>query len=101
VRVAGQAGLSEEKILGVRDPGSCAAFSENERAVIRMVDELMEQSEVSPATLAILKKSFTDSDLIELLMVAGFWRTIAGILKTARVPLDDGVPGWPEGRAPA
>jgi len=56
---------------------------------------------VSPATLEILKRSFTDSDVVELLMVAGFWRTIASLLKTAKVPLDDGVPGWPEGRAPA
>jgi len=43
VRVASQAGLSEEKILGVRDPDSCAAFSESERAVMRMVDELLER----------------------------------------------------------
>jgi alkylhydroperoxidase family enzyme len=100
VRVARETGIAEEKILGVRDPESCRAFSETERALLRMVDELFDRSEVSSQTLAILRRAFTDSDLIELLMIAGFWRTIAGILKTGKVPLDDGVAGWPEGRGP-
>jgi hypothetical protein len=33
--------MSEEEILGVRDPDSCRAYSETDRAVIRMVDELL------------------------------------------------------------
>jgi hypothetical protein len=39
--------------------------------------------------------------LVKTSIVAAFWRMIAGYLKTAKVPLDAGVPGWPEGKAPA
>ncbi len=46
----------------------------------------------------MLAKSFSHAELMELLLAAGFWRMIAGYLKTTKVPLDADVPGWPEGR---
>jgi len=101
VRVSRDLKMSEEEILGVRDPDKCATYSETDRAVIRMADELLDHSEVSPGTWATLAKSFSHGELVELLLAAGFWRMIAGYLKTAKVPLDAGVPSWPEGKAPA
>ena len=101
VRVSRDLKMSEAEILGVRDPDGCAAYSNTDRAVIRMADELLDQSEVSPQTWATLEKSFSEAELVELLLIAGFWRMIAGYLKTAKVPLDAGVPSWPEGKAPA
>lgn len=101
VRVARNLKLGEEEILGVRDPERCKAYSEVDRAVIRMADELHERAEVSPATWAVLEKAFKREELVELLLAAGFWRMIAGFLKTAKVPLDEDVPSWPEGKAPA
>jgi alkylhydroperoxidase family enzyme len=101
VRVARDLKMSEEEILGVRDPGNCRAYSETDRAVIRMADELLDNSEVSLAAWTTLQKAFSNEELVELLLVAGFWRMIAGYLKSAKVALDAGVPSWPEGKAPA
>jgi alkylhydroperoxidase family enzyme len=100
VRVARDLKMSEEEILGVRDPGNCSVYTEIDRAVIRMADELLDNSEVSKETLLTLQKAFSNEELVELLLVAGFWRMIAGYLKTSEVPLDAGVPSWPEGKAP-
>jgi alkylhydroperoxidase family enzyme len=101
VRVARDLKMSDEEILGVRDPANCRAYSETDRAVIRMADELLDNSEASAGTWSTLQKAFSNEELVELLLVAGFWRMIAGYLKTAKVPLDAGVPSWPEGKAPA
>jgi alkylhydroperoxidase family enzyme len=101
VRVSRDLKMSDEEILGVRDPGNCRAYSETDRAVIRMADELLDNSEVSAETWTALQNAFSNEELVELLLVAGFWRMIAGYLKTAKVPLDAGVPSWPEGKAPA
>jgi len=101
VRVSRDLKISEEQILGVRDPGNCGAYDETDRAVIRMADELLDTSEVSAETWRILQKAFPNEQLVELLLVAGFWRMIAGYLKTAKVPLDAGVSSWPEGKPPA
>lgn len=101
VRVSRDLEMTEEEILGVRDPDSCKAYSDVDRALIRMADEMHERAEVSPATWAVLKRAYSDSDLVEFLLIAGFWRMAAGYLKSAKVPLDAGVPSWPEGKAPA
>lgn len=100
-RVSRELKMTEEEILGVRDPAACKAYNEIDRALLRMADEIHEAAEVSPATWSILRGAFSASDLVELLLIAGFWRMAAGYLKTARVPLDAGVPSWPEGKAPA
>lgn len=99
-RVSRDLKMTEDEILGVRDPDNCRAYSDVDRAVIRMADELLDHSQVSPGTWAMLEKSFSHPELVELLLIAGFWRMIAGYLKTAGVPLDAGVPSWPEGKAP-
>jgi alkylhydroperoxidase family enzyme len=101
VRVSRDLKMSEEEILGVRDPDRCASYSDVDRATIRMADELLDRSQVSAETWAVLAKKFSSAELVELLLVAGFWRMIAGYLKTAEVPLDPGVPSWPDGRKPA
>jgi 4-carboxymuconolactone decarboxylase len=72
--------------------------------VIAMADELHDHSQVSAKTWAALEKSFSPAQLVELILVAGFWHMMAGFLKTAEIPLDPIDPtlsGWPEGKAPA
>jgi 4-carboxymuconolactone decarboxylase len=96
--------MTDEEILGVRNPAECKAYSETDRAVIAMADELHDQSKVSAKTWATLEKSFSAAQLVELILVAGFWHMMAGFLKTAEIPLDPIDPtlsGWPEGKAPA
>jgi alkylhydroperoxidase family enzyme len=100
VRVSRSLKMSDEEILGVRDPDPCPAFSEADRAVIKMADELLDGTEVSGATQTVLTSSFSDAERVELLITAGFWRMMACWLNTVKVPLEPEVPGWPEGKAP-
>jgi alkylhydroperoxidase family enzyme len=101
VQVAKRLKMSEEEILGVREPASCKAYNDLDRAVIAMTDELLDSAAVSPGTWAVLEKSLSPSDLVELLLAAGNWRMFAIFLNSAKIPLDPGVPSWPEGRRPA
>lgn len=48
VQVAKRLKMSEADILGVRDPAACKAYSELDRAVISMTDELMEGPRCRP-----------------------------------------------------
>ncbi|MBV8362913.1 MAG: carboxymuconolactone decarboxylase family protein [Deltaproteobacteria bacterium] len=103
VGIARQLKMSDEEIFGVRDPANCKAFSEVDRAVIAMADELNDNAEVSVKTWSVLERFFSPAELVELILVSGFWRMMAGFLKTARIPLDPidpTVSGWPEGKAP-
>ena len=45
-----------------------------------------------PAGNGVRRGGFT---LVELLVVAGFYRLVSGFLNSAGIQLDDGVPGFP------
>jgi alkylhydroperoxidase family enzyme len=100
VRASRELGMPDIEILGVRDPQRCQAYSETDVAVLRLADELHERAEVTRSTWAVLEKEFTSEELVELLLIGGFWRMAAGFLKSAKIQLDTGVPSWPEGRKP-
>lgn len=100
VRISRDLGIPDQEILGVRDPQRCPAFSATDHAVLDLADELHESAEVTPATWTALEKAFAHAELVELLLIGGFWRMVAGFVKSAGFPLDAGVPGWPEGRKP-
>jgi 4-carboxymuconolactone decarboxylase len=100
VRISRDLGIPDEEILGVRDPRRCRGYSKMDRAVLRLADELHEDAAVRPSTWAALERAFAPGELVELLLIGGFWRMVAGFVKSARLPLDAGVPGWPEGREP-
>ncbi|MGH7815225.1 MAG: carboxymuconolactone decarboxylase family protein [Candidatus Binataceae bacterium] len=100
VSVARRLNISDQDILGVRDPAKCASYNDLDRAVLRMTDQLMTGTDVDPETWAMLEKSFNAPQLIELVMVAGYWRLFAAFLKAAKVPLDEGAASWPDGIKP-
>jgi alkylhydroperoxidase family enzyme len=95
VRYSRELGISDDDILGARDPARCQAFGETDRRVIDLADELYDSACVTPSTWAALERAFTPQELVELVLIAGFWRAIAGFVNTAQIPLDDGLPGWP------
>ncbi len=100
VAIARRLKMSDEDILGVRAPESCRSYNDIDRAVIRLTDELLEGTEISPSTWNTLARAFEAPQLLELLAVTANWRFFAVFLKAAEVPLDSGVASWPEGKAP-
>jgi alkylhydroperoxidase family enzyme len=100
VGVARRLKIRDVDILGVRDPDRCASYSELDRTIIRMTDELLDDCEVKPATWDALEKAFPPEQLVEMLLAVGNWRMLAVFLNGAKIPLEPGVPSWPEGRAP-
>jgi alkylhydroperoxidase family enzyme len=100
VRISRELRIPDEEILGARDPQRCNAYSETDRMLLQLADEWHEYAEVTPSTWAALEKAFAHDELVELLLIAGLWRTVAGFVKSAKIPLDAGVPSWPEAREP-
>lgn len=73
VRFSREFGIPEEEILGVRDPQRCHAYSETDRTVLQLADELHEHAEVTRSTWAVLEKAFARDELVEILLIAGCW----------------------------
>ena len=88
-----KAGITSEEIERLTQGSEAPGWSEKDRAVIRMAEELHETCNVSNETWAVLTDHFSDKEIIELLMIAGFYREVAYLYNTMRVRLIPGNPG--------
>ena len=88
-------GLTDEEITALTKAPDEHGWSADDRALVAMADDLSTDDCVSDATWAALSTRWSEAELIELLVVAGFYRLVSGFLNSAGVQLDDGVPGFP------
>jgi alkylhydroperoxidase family enzyme len=90
-------GLRQDEIDRIVLPPEEAAFPSSDEALIRMVDELYDGNWVTDQTWLQLRDRWHEAELLELLMVAGFYWMLAGVLNSAGVEAEAEVPGWPAG----
>jgi len=95
VRISREIAIPDAEILGVREPERCTEYSATDRRLIDLADEIYDTARVAPATWAALEAAFTPEEMVELVLVAGLWRAIAGFVNTAGTPLDSDTPSWP------
>ena len=93
--IGAQSGLTDAEmaqLAGAIDDGD---WSADDRALIALADDLSADDAVSDATWAALSQRWDEGELVELLLLAGYYRMVSGFLNGAGVQLDGGVPGWP------
>ncbi len=89
------AGLTPAEIYAVTRPLSQHPWTEEERTVLQAVDELYADDCVGEETWNAAAAMFSDAEMLHLVMAAGCYRVVSGVLNSCGVQLDDGVPGWP------
>jgi alkylhydroperoxidase family enzyme len=89
------AGLSDDEIYLTTRPVAEGPWSDSDRVILQLVDDLYTDDCVSDATWAAATSQFNTADIIHLIAAAGCYRVVSGFLNSAGVQLDDGVPGWP------
>lgn len=89
VHVAGfaeKAGLSEEQIRStVRGSADDTCWPEDDRLLIRLCGALHAQADVDDALWEKLRTRFTENAILELLMLAGFYRTVSYLTNALRL----------------
>jgi alkylhydroperoxidase family enzyme len=90
-----RSGLTDREIAALTTPPDDHDWSDDDRALIALADDLAADDCVSDETWRRLGERWSDAELVELLVVAGFYRLVSGFLNSAGVQLDDGVPGFP------
>lgn len=86
-RIAQQVGLSADDVARVREERP-EGFSESQTLVLRAVDELHEDRDISDETWTGLSAHLSDVELIELCMLAGHYEMLAMTLNSLRVEVD-------------
>ena len=77
------------------------ALSERDRLLVRMVDELHETSTLSDAVWRDLRASFTEEQLVELVVLTGFYHSISFVTNAFAIALEDLAPRFPLAPVPA
>ena len=90
------AGLDDHEIYLSTRPLSQGGWSDADRAVLQLADDLYADDCVSDATWADLARHFPVPQVMELITAAGCYRLVSCFLNSCGVQLDEGVPGWPE-----
>jgi alkylhydroperoxidase family enzyme len=88
-------GLTDVEIAALTGSPDEHDWSPDDRALIALADDLAAGDCVGDDTWRSLSARWSDAELVELLIVAGFYRLVSGFLNSAGVQLDDGVPGFP------
>lgn len=92
-----RANLTEEQIRSLAlGSASDACWTEEERALIQLCDELHEQVTVTDATWEQLRRCFSEEAILELLLLAGFYRTVGYLTNALELPLDPHATTFPQ-----
>ncbi|MQA87089.1 MAG: hypothetical protein GEV03_21290 [Streptosporangiales bacterium] len=95
-----ESGLTEDEITRIAGPTDRDGWDPSERLLIAAADELCAYDRVSEPTWDRLAGQWSEQQLIELVMLVGSYRMVAGFLNSVGVQVDDGVPAWPDAVEP-
>jgi 4-carboxymuconolactone decarboxylase len=89
------AGFDAQQTAAIADPAAdLAPLPARDQLLVRMVDELHDTSTVSDALWRELAAHWSEAQLIELLMLAGWYHAISYVCNAARVPLETWGARW-------
>ena len=89
-------GLTPDEVEAVTGEAvSPDRWSDDDRALLSMADELCRHDEVSEATWDALTRRWDEAQLLELIVLAGGYRMVCGLLNTVGIQREPGIPGWP------
>ena len=97
---AAKAGLTEAQIRSLTAGGpddNC--WTDADRLLIRLCDSLHEDCTIDDALWAELTGHYSDEALLELLMLAGSYRTVSYLVNSLRLPAEPGASRFPLSRA--
>jgi len=95
-RMGRQAGLTDEEIVRITRGPDAAGWSSFDRALMRAVDELNRDAEISDRTWEALGARYDTKQLMDVVFTVGQYNLVSMALKTFRVPMDEGIEGFPQ-----
>jgi alkylhydroperoxidase family enzyme len=89
-----KAGLTDSQVTSLAhgSPSDACWVDDDERTLLEVVDALHDTSDVPDALWARAAAVFDEAQLLDLLLLAGWYHAISYVCVAARVPLEDGAP---------
>ena len=90
-RGAKEVGLSDDIIAAIREFRAPVGLEANDASVVQFVIELLRHHRVSDTTYQALKAQIGDDGIIDVLVVSGYYHTLAHCLQALEVDLPEGM----------
>jgi alkylhydroperoxidase family enzyme len=79
-------GLTDEQIAAtVAGDADDPVWSDADKLLVRLADELHETTNVSASLWAALAQRYSDDQLLELLIIAGWYRLLSGVINAVGI----------------
>jgi AhpD family alkylhydroperoxidase len=91
VRLGLDAGVTEVDVERIVRPG-LDGWTAREAALLRFADDLLESDDVDETTWNAVAALLDTMQMLELVFLVGYYRMLAGFLRSASVPLEASVP---------
>jgi alkylhydroperoxidase family enzyme len=85
---AERAGLSKAQVAATVSAGVSDGWTAPERLIVRLADELHDTSTISDELWGELSLAFSVEQILELILLAGFYHTVAYLTNGLRLPLE-------------
>ena len=85
-----QAVQATAAVLDAAVPFVAAVWAEDEAALVATVDALHDRATLSDTEFLHLRDNFDEAAILEILMLAGFYRTVSYLANGLALPLEDG-----------
>ncbi|ACL05363.1 Carboxymuconolactone decarboxylase [Desulfatibacillum aliphaticivorans] len=90
-------GISQEQIAAtVHGDGQSPCWEEKDRLLIRMVDELHDSAQISDDLWNGLAAAWNPDQLVELIVLTGFYHTVSFVTNGAKVELEEFAARFPD-----
>ena len=102
-RICMELGIPAADVLAVRDWRASARLSPADRAVLQATDETLAGKTISDQSWAdITRYVIEPGQQVELVVDIANWIFASTLLRSLKIPLEDGIPAWPpDGVRPA
>ena len=95
---AAKAGFGVSEIAAsVNGPADAACWSAGERALLALVDDLVDRRTIADATWTALAAHFDEAQILEAIALAGFYHTISFLCRGLDLPLETWAARFPTG----
>ncbi len=89
-------GLTDEQLAATAHASSDdSAWAEADRLLVRLVDELHDTCAVSSSLWSALAERYADDQLLELVIIAGWYRVLSGVINAVGIQLEPWAPRFP------
>jgi 4-carboxymuconolactone decarboxylase len=89
-QAAKSAGLSSDVIDAIREYRAPAGLDAKDASIVQFVLEILRQHRISDATFEAVRAMVGDAGVVDILIVSGYYQTLAHSLQALQVDLPDG-----------